>query len=98
MSYLQRKANAMVGVRAYVASVSYLGYLKPKKLSELMCEFLKSINHVHVKWNSRYKGLNTADIANAIYVQQNFDQFKKYIRQNYPNGQIPFTPPAKRKQ
>lgn len=78
----------MVGVRAYVASVSSLGTLKEKPLNALMREFLKSINHTHQKWNSRYKGLNTADLVNAEYVQQNWDEFKKFVRQNYPNSQI----------
>lgn len=89
MSHLQRLTNKVHGIQKYISNVSSLGFINnERKLNDIMIEFLKSKNIEHSKWNSRYKGLFNAAKTNAKLVQDNFDDFKIFIRTNYPNEQV----------
>lgn len=90
MSHLQRLVQSASGVAKYVSNVSSLGYLSPKKLNDVMIEFLKSKNIEYKRWSKKYRGLFTADLINASIVQkeENWNDFKKFIRTNYPNEQV----------
>lgn len=90
MSHLQRLTSSMVGVSKYISNVSSLGYLKNKKLNDVLIEFLKSKNIEYKRWNSKYKGFFTADLYNSSIIQQeeNWKNFKIFIRTNYPNQDV----------
>lgn len=89
MSHLQRLSNKVAGIRKYIAGVSSLGVINnDRKLNDVMCEFLKSKNIKHQRWNRNYKGFFTPEKFNATLIKQNWDDFKIFIRTNYPNEQV----------
>ena len=83
MLFAQRKANYAWGIANYINKNTTLGWLKPRKLNEIMIEFLKSINLKYMQWNPRYKGCNTPDLINSVAIQENWDLFKKWLKENY---------------
>ena len=85
MSYLQRKSNYAYGIRKFLSSKGYDVGGKGKKENQIMINFLKENNLPYVKWNNRYKGLNTANLINAVTIQENFNEFRKYIENELNN-------------
>ena len=52
---------------------------KGKKQNKIMVDFLKEFNLPYVKWNNKYKGLNTADLINSITINHNWIDFESWI-------------------
>ena len=83
MSRLQRSTNALGGITRYLVTVGAVeGTWCFRDVNRLMVEFLKSVNIKYAVFNKRYKGLNTADIQNAVIVSERFAEFKEFIRRN----------------
>ncbi len=88
MSYLQRKANYAYGVSVWLGKQS-IGFVSRKKMNNIMIDFLKSKSLPYKKLNYNYKGLNTADLINSEYIQENWDEFKQWFltnKYNYGNS------------
>lgn len=79
MSYLQRKTNYAHGVRCFLDKQGYDVSGKGKKENDIMVSFLKEKGLPFKKWNSRYKGLNTANLINAETIQENFKEFRNWV-------------------
>lgn len=84
MSNLQRLSNTAFGIRKYLDSKGFDVGGKGRKPNEILVAFLKDNNLKYVKWNTRYKGLFTAELSNADTVSDNFDLFKKWIDNQVP--------------
>lgn len=69
---------------SYVEKNSSLGHQSPRKLNLIMIEFLKEKKLRYVKWNNKYKGLNTPDLINAETIQDCFGEFVIFIKSRYP--------------
>ena len=80
MSNLQRLSNTAFGIRKYLDTKGYDVGGKGRKPNEILVAFLKQNNLKYVKWNSRYKGLFTAELINASTVGDRFDLFKNWIQ------------------
>ncbi len=81
MSNLQRLTFKSHGVQKFLSSKGYDVSGKGKKLNTIMVQFLKEHKLPYKRWNSRYKGLFTADLNNAVIIQDNWKLFKKWINQ-----------------
>jgi len=81
MSYIQRKANYAYGIQKWL-NANGCHITSPKELNKYLVLFLKNNNLPYVNFNSKYKGINTADLINAELVQDHFLEFKKYIKNN----------------
>ena len=77
MSNLQRKTNACYRIERWLRSQGLK--VTTKTVSEITADFLKSKGLPYAKFNPRYKGLFNAGISNAESVQENFNEFKKYV-------------------
>lgn len=86
MSNLQRKANALYGIIKWLEKQGY--NYSYKIINKILIEFLKSKNIPYIKPNPKYKGLFTSDICNAEKVQLYFNEFTKFIKDNYSNKSI----------
>lgn len=77
MSNLKRMTRASYGIECWLRKQGLKS--TTKFVSDLTAEFLKSKQLPYVKFNPRYKGLFTANICNAILVQENFEEFKAFV-------------------
>ncbi len=77
MSNLQRLTNASYGIERWLRSQGLKA--TTKSVSDITASFLKHKNLPYTKFNPRYKGLFTANIANASAVQEHFEEFKIYV-------------------
>jgi len=84
MSNLQRMANASYGIEKYLRSKG----LKSNTafVSKITAKFLKSKGLPYTNYNPRYKGLFTANICNAVSVQENFEEFKQFVEETIINS------------
>lgn len=82
MSYLQRKTNYAYGLRNFLQKEGFDVGGKGKKLNEILVAYLKQRGEKWHKWNPKYKGLNTADLMNSVLVQEDFQDFKKWVLEN----------------
>lgn len=85
MSNLQRKRNICYGIECYLRKMGFR--TTTKSVSNITAEFLKSRNLPYTKFNPRYKGLFTADIANAELVSEHFEEFKLFIKEKKQNAE-----------
>jgi hypothetical protein len=74
MSNLQRKVNALKGIKHFLNAQKIEG-----NVSKIMVKFLKENNLPYTKYNPNYKGLFTSDVCNAETIQQHFTEFRNYI-------------------
>lgn len=81
MSNLQRRTTQSYGIECWLRKQGLKS--TTKFVSDVTAEFLKSKQLPYTKFNPRYKGLFTANIANAELVQQHFEEFKQFINNNY---------------
>lgn len=80
MSFLQRKMIAANGVRKFLESKGIP--VSSRKVAHITGEFLKSKGIEYVKWNNKYKGLNTVDLINSYRVQHNWSEFATWVEEN----------------
>ena len=78
MSHLHRKIRASWGV-AYFLDKTYGIKVHGNKLNKIMILFMRSRGAPYQRWKSGYKGLNTADVENALYVQENWKAFVSFV-------------------
>lgn len=80
-------AVAAYGIRNYLHNVGLEHKVveNSKKLNEILISYLKDSNLPYVKFNPRYKGLNTADLVNSLKIQEDFSSFRKWIEINKQN-------------
>lgn len=80
MSNIKRLSKYARAIRVFLQNkgfdVSGIGS-KPNKI---MVEFLKSKGLKYEKWNYNYRGLYTAELVNAGVIQDNWDEFKEWVR------------------
>lgn len=81
MSNLQRRANAAYGIECWLRSKNYK--VTNKTTADMTAAFLKSKGLEYQKFNPRYKGLWTPIICNALSVQEHFNEFTKFVLENY---------------
>lgn len=77
MSWIKTKTNYSRGVKIYLEKRGW-EINSSRVLNKIMVNFLKKYNLPYTTWNKRYKGLNTADLMNAVTVQDNFELFKEW--------------------
>lgn len=83
MSNLQRLTTASYGIECWLRKKGLKS--TTKFVSDITAEFLRSKKLPYTKFNSRYKGLFTANIVNAPLVQEYFEEFKKFVIEKYKN-------------
>ena len=81
MSQLQRLTWRATGIANWLNKNNYNS--SPSFVAKLTAAFLKSKSLPYKTWNNNYKGLYTADIWNAELVSNNFDEFIKFVKENY---------------
>ena len=83
MSNLQRLTNLSYGIECWLRKQG----LKSNTafVSKLTAEFLKSKKLPYSNYNPKYKGLFTANIANAELVQEHFKEFQAFVIEKYKN-------------
>ena len=83
MSNLQRLTNASYGIECWLKKQG----LKSNTafVSKLTAEFLKFKKLPYSNYNPKYKGLFTANIANAELVQEHFKEFQVFVIEKYKN-------------
>ena len=81
MSNLQRRTRAANGIEQWLSSKGYK--VTNKTTADMTAAFLKSKGIRYVKFNPRYKGLWTPIICNAHEVQEHFNEFTKYVLENF---------------
>ncbi len=81
MSNLQRMANKAYEIGKYLQSK---GIIPTNRVAgEITARFLKEKGLPHRRFNSKYKGLFKADICNAESVCEHYEEFKKWVVENY---------------
>lgn len=80
MSNLQRLTNGSYGVQTYLGNQGYDVSGRGVKLNKVMIRFLKHKGLRYVRWNYRYKGLFTADLSNAVTIQEHWKEFKDWVQ------------------
>ncbi len=83
MSNLQRLTNASYGIECWLRKQGLKS--TTKFVSDITADFLKSKKLPYTKFNPRYKGLFTANIANAELVQEYFKEFQQFVIEKYKN-------------
>ena len=83
MSNLQDRTTACYGIECYMRSKGLK--TTTKTVSDITAKFLKSKGLTYHKFNPRYKGLFTAAIANAVAVQEHFNDFKQFVEKEATN-------------
>ena len=86
MSNLQRLTTASYGIECWLRKQGLKS--TTKFVSDITAEFLKFKKLPYSKFNPRYKGLFTANIANATLVQEHFEEFKVFVTEKYKNTRI----------
>jgi hypothetical protein len=81
MSNLQRRTNAAYGIERWLSSKGYK--VTNKTTADITAAFLKSKGIQYQKFNPRYKGLWTPIIWNAYPVQEHFNEFTKFVLENF---------------
>lgn len=77
MSNLQRLTTASYGIECWLRKQNLKS--TTKFVSDITAEFLKSKKLPYTKFNPRYKGLFTANIANVALIQEHFEEFKEFV-------------------
>ena len=80
MSYLQRKANYAYGVEVWLRKQGV--ETKRKIVNKIHVDFLKSMSLPYKLINYNYKGLNTEDGINAEHIQEHWNEFTKWFKEN----------------
>lgn len=92
MSFMQRKANYAYGITNFLMKKGvFEDYPSKRKLNKFMVKYLKDEGLPYVKWNNRYKGINTADLVNSVRIQNDFRRFRKFVDKEIAgssNGQL----------
>lgn len=78
MSNLQRKTTALYGIECYLRKEGF--ETTRKNVIDIQIKFLKSKHLPYTKNNPRYKGLFKADICNAESIQENWNEFKEFVK------------------
>lgn len=81
MSNLQRRTNAAYGIERWLSSKGYK--VTNKTTADITAAFLKSKGLEYQEFNKRYKGLWTPIIWNAYPVQEHFNEFTKFVLENF---------------
>lgn len=81
MSNLQSRARAAYGIERWLRSRGYK--TTNKSTADITASFLKYKGIKYVKFNKRYKGLFTPIICNAYDVQEHFNEFTKFVLENF---------------
>ena len=81
MSNLQRRTNAAYGIERWLHSKGYK--TTNKATADITSSFLKSKGIEYVKFNPKYKGLWKPIICNAYAVQEHFNEFTKFVLENF---------------
>ena len=81
MSNLQNRTRAAYGIECWLRNKGYK--VTNKTTADMTAMFLKSKGLQYQKFNPKYKGLWTPIIWNANSVQEHFNEFTKFVIDNY---------------